>query len=1424
MQKFNEDGVPISVAPPREKQSKHHGKMWWKFLSIALSTALVLQIVSPLSLLANPFNPYVWAVEFTGGGTHQSQAYGLDVDSTYLYNAGTYQGTVSFNGPTSTSNSQRDVYVAKIDPATGIPVWVQTAGSNNIDEGWDVAVDDATGDVYASGRFRNQMFLFGSSVSITATGTATGGQAQGDFDAFVYKLDTNGAAQWGVGFGDTTGQDIVLASAFGAGGIHTTGRFIGTADFDPGAGTTNLTSDDSGDMFVYKLDTDGNYVWADNLTALSGTGGQGITVDGSGNVYTVGYFRGAPQNFNGIYQGGISGGRDVLIVKHDSAGTVQWARGFGGPEQGTGRQDVAFDVAVDDATGDIYVTGTFREQPDFDPDIGFVPLASAGGQDVFVLSMDSNGNLKWAKSVGGAGDEEGRKIALDSTNGVYISGFFTGTVDFDPDAGSSAPLTSNGDNDVFVLVLDKMGNYVSVNQFGGANAEESLGLAVDNAATPSIYTSGSFFGPGDFDPDPNNVITLNGSPFVDGFIARLSSNQTPIAVDDEFTVNEDAPTATFDLLENGDSDPDSAPVSIISIGMPDMGGTAVVSGTTGVDYTPAPDFFGTEVFTYTITDGAPFGFATAVVTMTVTGVNDDPLAVDDIETTVEDTPITLNVTANDFDHVAAPAVDDGGQILQIANVGGTSNGGTLSLTGSPPTQVVYTPAQDFVGTDVFTYTLSDSNGGFDTGTVTVTMSAINDTPLAVNDTYTLSHPLFQEPLLPLVNDSDVEGDTLAIITIGTPSNGGIVVADAANPTSQINYTPQPTFLGTETITYTISDGNTTSTATIAINILAPNTAPTAMDDTPTVAEDSTTAIAVLGNDADPENDTLSISAVGVPDSRGAAAINGMDIDYTPAPDFVGTEIFTYTISDGNGGSDSATVTVTVDNVNDDPTAASDTYTVTENSALTALAVTANDDIAPDTGEMLTVSTVGVPDNGGTVAANGTNVDYIPAAGFFGTETFTYTIGDGNGGSATATVTVTVIATETPNSAPVAVDDTATVAQDGVLSASDVLANDSDPDGDTIMVDTTPVTDVTNGTLIIDASGLFTYTPAAGFAGMDSFVYQIDDGNGLTATATVNITVTSTPNSAPVAVDDTASVVQDTVLNGASVLANDSDPDNDTLTVSTAPVTSVANGTLVLNADGTYTYTPTAGFVGTDTFEYEVDDGNGMTATSMVAISVTSVGTPPNNAPQAVDDASSVAAGATLTGDVLVNDTDADGDSLSVSTTPVTDVSNGVLILNADGTFSYTPNAEFDGTDSFEYQIGDGNGGSDTATVTITVIAPSAGNTPPISSTNGVVNATASQDGALNGSLLAGISDPDGDPLSVDATPVENASSGQLVINADGTYDYVPNPGFAGTDSFTYRVEDSQGGTLLVTVNISVTAAETPPPTNTNNVYLPTVIK
>ena len=229
-------------------------------------------------------------------------------------------------------------------------------------------------------------------------------------------------------------------------------------------------------------------------------------------------------------------------------------------------------------------------------------------------------------------------------------------------------------------------------------------------------------------------------------------------------------------------------------------------------------------------------------------------------------------------------------------------------------------------------------------------------------------------------------------------------------------------------------------------------------------------------------------------------------------------------------------------------------------------------------------------------------------------------------------------------------------------------------------------------------GYFTYTPNVNFNGIDSFRYKASDGNFESAAATVTITVTPVGDT-PVAVDDVYSIPQNTMLIVAApgVLGNDTDPDNDPLTAEV--VSPAANGTVTLNVDGSFSYSPNLNFIGTDSFTYKASDGLSESGVATVSITVTAVNKPPvavNDAYSTTEDAPLVVAAP----GVLGNDSDVDGPSLSAILVSPTE--KGTVTLNADGSFSYSPNLNFTGTDSFTYKADDGKSESDVATVEITV--------------------------------------------------------------------------------------------------------------------------
>ena len=524
---------------------------------------------------------------------------------------------------------------------------------------------------------------------------------------------------------------------------------------------------------------------------------------------------------------------------------------------------------------------------------------------------------------------------------------------------------------------------------------------------------------------------------------------------------------------------------------------------------------------------------------------------------------------------------------------------------------------------------------------------------------------------------------------------------------------------------------------IDAGLIKTNQAPDADDDSATTPFDTPVNVDVLGNDVDPDSDPLSVTSINgqavipgdtvtVADGTVTVLGNG-ELSFTPDAGFVGDATFEYHANDGNGGEDTANVTVTVAApVNNAPNAADDSATTPFDTPVNVDVL--GNDVDPD-GDPLSVTsingqavapgdTVTVANGSVTVLGNG-ELSFSPDAGFTGDASFEYHANDGNGGEDTANVTVTV--NDPVNNAPNANDDSATTPLNTPVLIN-VLGNDSDPDGDPLNVTSIngqsvapgDSVDVANGTVFVLNNGSLFFTPDDGFTGDATFEYHANDGNGGEDTANVTVTVDAPLNGKPNAADDSTTTPFDTPVT-IDVLGNDNDPDGDALSVTSINGQSVAPGDTVIVADGTVTvlgngelsFDPNAGFTGDASFEYHANDGNGGEDTATVTVTVNA---PVNGAPNAADDSVTTPFDTPITINVLDNDSDPDGDTLSVtsingqSVTPgdtVTVADGTVTVLN-DGTLDFTPDAGFTGDATFEYHADDGNGGEDTANVTVSV--------------------------------------------------------------------------------------------------------------------------
>lgn len=666
-------------------------------------------------------------------------------------------------------------------------------------------------------------------------------------------------------------------------------------------------------------------------------------------------------------------------------------------------------------------------------------------------------------------------------------------------------------------------------------------------------------------------------------------------------------------------------------------------------------------------------------------------------------------------------------------------------------------------------------------------------PIADDDGYATSHDTVLSVDAAtglLANDT---GNALYVDGVVNPAHGTVVVGASGD----FVYTPEPGFYGTDSFAYVASDGTDTDDATVTIDVT--NQAPVAADDDYSVNKGDVLTVpapGVLANDGDPDGDSIAVDVVGAQPANGTVVVNpDGSFTYTPNGGFSGADTFAYAVSDGIYQSNEVWVSITV--VNGAPVGTDDSYTFAhENAPLTIAApgVLAND--ADPDGDPITFALVSHPSNGtlDEWGADGHFV-YTPDKGVAGPDSFQYLVDDGETQSAPVTVTITVT-----NTAPVAVDDSYSVAKGKSLTvpAPGLFANDSDADGDTFFIPTNP--NASNGLVVVQPDGGFTYTPNPGFVGTDSFTYTLNDGIELGNDATVTITVTNNP---PVAVDDTYATSEGSaVIDG--VLYNDTDADGDplTFTLDTPPL----HGTFdYFQTNGLFKFVPDPGFVGGDSFTYQVSDGIDVAyATATITVD------PINHPPVAADDAYSTAQDTPLTvpaPGLLANDSDVDGNLFTASLG--SKASHGSLTLNPDGSFTYTPDPGFNGVDVFKYYDWDGFAISSSATVTITVGSGNVGNAPVAVDDD----YTAPQDTPLTigaPGVLANDSDLDGDTLT--AVLIGQAWDGTVTLNADGSFTFTPDPGFQGWAGFEYYPSDGTNLGLLATVDIEFGNGSTPTPT------------
>ncbi|HIF6173208.1 TPA: tandem-95 repeat protein [Vibrio parahaemolyticus] len=907
-------------------------------------------------------------------------------------------------------------------------------------------------------------------------------------------------------------------------------------------------------------------------------------------------------------------------------------------------------------------------------------------------------------------------------------------------------------------------------------------------------------------------------------------NDSPVAVDDTVSTQEDT-VVTIDVLPN-DSDVDGDKLSIQSASVPEaQGKVEIVEGK--LVFTPAENFNGDAEITYTVTDGQLTD--EAKVTVTVNPVNDAPtIKVDAVESITEDAVNTdtvvatltvrdtdtpedqltvslennsngyfvlvgdevkltqagvdavnndelnlkdltisasvsdgVNPTANDSDSLVVNRVNDAptvenaiaGQVLSedfdaytidLNEVFKDSDSSLeFSVSGNNSIQIsivngvaTITPTADWNGKETITFTATDPSGESVSQTVNFTVAPVAD---IVADKATVVE---DTPTIIKVLGNDTFEGTDKVVSLDTnngPANGTVSV----NPDGSVTYTPNDNYHGTDSFTYIVTSGGVSESTTVSVDVTPVNDAPVAKDDIATTQEDTAVTIDVLPNDSDVDGDKLSIESASVPKEQGTVEVVNGKLVFTPAENFNGDAEITYTVTDGQL-TDEAKVTVTVNPVNDAPTIKVDAVeSITEDAVsidTVVAALTVRDTDTPE--DQLAVSLEN--NSNGYFVLVGNEVK-LTQAGVDAVNNDELNLKD-LAISASVSDGVNPTASDSDSLVVNRVNDAPTVEN---AIADQVLSEDFDAytiDLNEVFKDSDSSLEFSvsgnNSIQISIVNGVATITPTADWNGKETITFTATDPSGESISQTVNFTV------APVAdiVADKATVVEDTPTI-IKVLGNDTFEGDDQV-VSLDTNNGPANGTVSVNPDGSVTYTPNDNYHGTDSFTYIVTSG-GVSESTTVSVDVT----PVNDAPVAKDDIATTQEDTAVTIDVLPNDTDVDGDKLSIQSASVPEAQGKVEIV--DGKLVFTPAENFNGDAEITYTVTDGEL-TDEAKVTVTVNPVNDAPTIKVDAVESITEDAVSTDTVV-ATLTVRDTDTSADQLTVS---LENNSNGYFVLVGD----------------------------------------------------------
>ncbi len=1160
------------------------------------------------------------------------------------------------------------------------------------------------------------------------------------------------------------------------------------------------------------------------------------------------------------------------------------------------------------------LTGKGTVKIESDGTLTFVPVADYNGTVPEITYTLSDGNLT---------DEAKVNITVSPVNDAPIAKDNTYTVDEDNTLTKNVITDTDGTDGTD---SDSENNTLTVTQFVVDGQTKTAGqtATLTGKGTVKIESDGTltFVPVADYNGTvPEITYTLSDGNLTDEAKVNITVspvNDAPIAKDNTYTVDEDN-TLTKNVItdtdgtDGTDSDSENNTLTVTQFVVDGQtktaGQTATLTGKGTVKiesdgtltFVPVADYNGTvPEITYTLSDGNLTD--EAKVNITVSPVNDAPIAKDNTYTVDEDNALTKNVItdADGTDGTDSDSENNTLTVTQFVVDGQTKTAGqTATLTGKGTVKIesdgtlTFVPVADYNGTvPEITYTLSDGNLT-DEAKVNITVSPVNDAPIAKDNTYTVDedNTLTKNVITDTDGtdgtDSDSENNTLTVtqfVVDGQTKTAGQTATLTGKGTVKIEsdgtltFVPVADYNGTvPEITYTLSDGNLTDEAKVNITVSPVNDAPIAKDNTYTVDEDNaltknviTDADGTDGTDSDSENNTLTVTQFvvdGQTKTAGqTATLTGKGtvkiesdgtLTFVPVADYNGTvpEI-TYTLSDGNL-TDEAKVNITVHAVNDAPIAKDNTYTVDEDNTLTKNVITDTDgtDGTDSDSENNTLAVTQFVVDGqtktagqtATITGKGTvkiesdgTLTFIPVADFNGTvPEITYTLSDGNlTDEAKVKITVSPV-----NDAPKQGNEVLLVAKDepNPTTSVNLIGNNGDIDGTPVKV-TSVVSSSGNGTTTVTNGGTtIAYTPMIGFVGIDTVIYTVCDEDLPTPSCvndTLFVTVSSTPNTAPIAKDNTYTVDEDNTLTKNVITdtdgtdGTDSDSENNTLAVTQFVVdgqtktvgqtaTLVGKGTVKIESDGTLTFVPVADYNGlVPEITYTLSDGN-LTDEAKVNITVD----PVNDAPIAKDNTYTVDEDNALTKNVITDtdgtdgtDSDSENNTLAVTQFVVdgqtktagqtaTITGKGTVKIESDGTLTFIPVADFNGTvPEITYTLSDGNL-TDEAKVNITV---SPVNDAPKQGNEVLLVAKDEPNPTTSVNLIGNNGDIDGTPVKVTGVISTTGNGTTSVTNGGTTLDYTPAVGFVGIDTVVYTVCDEDlpspscvNDTLFVTVSATL---------------------